>query len=134
MSAKSKNLKTDDLRRPFDVDTLAAAARLAERYQIILVQDEGVWIGRGLEMPNVYGDGKTPGLCIKQTRQAMTAAVATMLELGQRPPAPAGDKRVEQVNVRLTTEEKLTIERTAKANGFRGIGDFMRTRALASSK
>ncbi|GAF99764.1 unnamed protein product, partial [marine sediment metagenome] len=67
MSAESKNSKTDDPRRPFDADTVAAAGRLAERYQIILVQDGGAWIGRGLELPNVYGDGKTPGQCIRQT-------------------------------------------------------------------
>lgn len=133
MCARSKNSKADDPGRPFDADTLDAARKLSEQYQIILVQDGDTWFGRGLELPNVFGDGGTPDQCIAETRQAMTAAVATMLERDQRPPAPAGDKRVEQVNVRLTAEEKLAIERTAKANGFRGIGDFMRTRALGSS-
>jgi len=133
MCARSKKSRADDPARPFEADTLDAAKKLVERYQIILVQDEDVWIGRGLELPNVFGDGESPDRCIAETRQAMTAAVATMLEMGQRPPAPAGDKRVEQVNVRLTAEEKLSIERTAKANGFRGIGDFMRTRALGAS-
>lgn len=130
MCAESRNSKADDPARPFDPETLDAARELVQHYQIILVQDEGAWIGRGLELPNVFADGQSPDQCIIETRQAMTAAVATMLEMGQRPPSPAGDKRVEQVNVRLTTEEKLAIERTAKANGFRGIGDFMRTRAL----
>jgi len=130
MSARSKNSKADDPARPFDADTLEAARKLSEKYQIILVQDGDTWFGHGLELPNVFGDGATPDLCIAETRQAMSAAVATMLESHQRPPAPAGDKRVEQVNVRLTAEEKLAIERTAKANGFRGVGDFMRTRAL----
>lgn len=133
MCARSKKSKADDPARPFDADTLDAARKLSEQYQIILVQDGDTWFGRGLELPNVFGDGGTPDRCIAETRQAMTAAVATMLERAQRPPAPAGDKRVEQVNVRLTAEEKLAIERTAKANGFRGIGDFMRTRALGST-
>jgi len=133
MCARSKNSKADDPARPFDADTLDTAKELVERYQIILGQDEDTWIGHGLEMPNVFGEGTSPDQCIVDTRQAMTAAVATMLELGQRPPMPAGDKRVEQVNVRLTVEEKLSIERTAKASGFRGIADFMRARALRSS-
>jgi len=133
MCAKSKNSKADDPARPFDADTLDAARRLVGHYQVILVQDGDTWIGRGLELPNVFGDGSSPDTCIADTREAMTAAVATMLEVGQRPPAPANDKRTEQVNVRLTAEEKLVIERTAKANGFRGIGDFIRTRALSST-
>ena len=133
MSARSRNSKADGPARPFDADTLDAARKLAERYQIILVQEEGTWFGRGLELPNVFGDGQTPDQCIAETRRAMVAAVATMLEIGQRPPVPTSDKRTEQVNVRLTVEEKLAIERTAKANGFRGVGDFMRTRALGST-
>jgi len=61
--------------------------------------------------------------------------VAYMLEIGETPPPPASDqKRTEQVNVRLTTEEKLVLEEAAHSSGFRGISDFVRTASLAQAK
>jgi uncharacterized protein (DUF1778 family) len=58
-----------------------------------------------------------------------------MLEDGQVPPAPASEqKRTEQVNVRLTTEERLLLEEAAHNKGFRGISDFVRTTSLAQAK
>jgi len=60
-------------------------------------------------------------------------AVATMIECGQRPPQPASaGRRVEQVNVRLTAEEKLLFTNAARNLGFKGISDFIRSTALNS--
>jgi uncharacterized protein (DUF1778 family) len=55
-----------------------------------------------------------------------------MLERGQAPPAAAG-RRTEQVNIRLTPEEKLTLEEESERKGFRGLSDFVRAAALASA-
>ncbi len=54
-----------------------------------------------------------------------------MLEQRQRPPSPARQgTRTQQVNVRLTAEEKAVLESTAKSKGFKGLSDFLRAAAL----
>ena len=100
-------------------------------YQIIVECEAGEWYGRGLELPHVYGDGPTPAACIDNTRQALAAAVACILEQGQVPPTPAKHgKRTTQVNVRLTAEEKAILESTARRKGFEGLSDFLRAAAM----
>ena len=55
----------------------------------------------------------------------------SLLERGQRPPAPARQgTRTQQVNVRLTAEEKAVLEATAKNQGFKGLSDLLRAAAL----
>ncbi len=131
MPAKSKN-SSKVIDRPFDAALLRRAASIASQYQIVLQFEDGEYYGRGLEMPYVMGDGKTPDRCVKATRESLTVAVATALEAGETPPAPAsGGKRSEQVNVRLTTEEKLLLESAARSRGFKGLGDFVRATVLA---
>ena len=116
---------------PFDKGILAAARRAVEAYDIVLRREDDEWYGHALEYPEAMGDGKTVEQCVASTRQALLAAVATMLESGQSPPPPARQGvRSEQVNVRLTAEEKALLESTAKARGFRGVSDFIRTSAL----
>ena len=66
----------------------------------------------------------------KKAREALCVAVATMLEQERTPPL-APNKRSAQVNVRLTVEEKLLLEETAKREGFKGLSDFIRHLALA---
>ncbi|MCK5114810.1 MAG: type II toxin-antitoxin system HicB family antitoxin [Phycisphaerae bacterium] len=106
---------------------------MASQYQIILDPEDGCWYGRGLELPNVFGQGRTEHQCVISTREALTVAVATMLEAGQTPPAPAKQgARTMQVNIRLTPEEKVLLEASAKSKGFRGISDLMRAAALSS--
>jgi predicted RNase H-like HicB family nuclease len=123
--------KSSDLRKPFRSEILQRAAVLAEHYQIILECDQGQWHGRGLELPHVFGDGATPELCIQSTRQALTAAVAYLLEKGSNPPSPARNgKRTQQVNVRLTAEEKTLLEAVAHRKGFQGLSDYLRAAAL----
>jgi predicted RNase H-like HicB family nuclease len=120
--------------RPFARDVLARAQEVAAQYQVIVSQEEGEYYGRGLELPTVFGDGRTPTECIDNTREALVGAVAYMLEAGKRPPAPAREgKRINQVNVRLTAEEKVTLEATARRKGFSGLSDFIRTAALEAS-
>jgi predicted RNase H-like HicB family nuclease len=133
MSAKSKSSsKASD--RPFDANVLKRAREVAEQYQIVLQFEDGEYYGRGLEMPYVMSDGKTPDECVRATRDALTVTVATALERGEVPPAPASDnKRTEQINVRVTPQEKLILEEAARSRGFRGIGDFVRSTSLANA-
>lgn len=130
---KSRKLPVD---RPFAPAILKRAREIAEQYTVILEPDPDLgYLGRGLEFPYAMDDGKTPDECVRNTRQALVAVVATMLEKGQVPPAPATDNlRQEQINIRLTAEEKLLLEEAARSKGFRGVSDFVRTASLASAR
>ena len=130
MSAKSKK-SAKAIDRPIDAGVMAKAKAIAQEYQVILACDDGHWYGRGLELPNIHGDGKTAGQCVENTREAFGGWVAYLLEEGQRPPTPAREgTRTMQVNVRLTAEEKALLEVTAKRKGFSGLSDFVRAAAM----
>ena len=117
------------LDRPFDKAVLQRAEYVARQYRIVLECDEqGGWIGSGVELPTVFGGGPSPDECVKDTRQALIAAVARMLELGQHPPEATA--RTLQVNIRLTPEEKLVLTSTAHRIGFQGLSDYIRAVAL----
>lgn len=86
-------------------------------------------------MPQVFGDCKTPEACVANTREALEGAVAYLLEQGRRPPASATTgQRTNQVNVRLTAEEKALLEASAKRKGFSGLSDFARAAAIEATK
>jgi len=132
MSVKSAKL-SKAIDRPFDPTILKRAREIASAYQIILNYEDGEYFGRGLELPLVMNDGKTPDACVKATRDSFATAVAHMLECGEIPPPPASEnKRTEQINIRVSAEEKLLLEEAAKSKGFRGIGDFVRSTSLAN--
>jgi len=135
MSDKSrKSSKPKAISRPFAPDLLARAQELAAQYQVIVSQEDGEYYGRGLELPTVFGDGQTATECIDHTREALVGTIACMLERGERPPAPAREgRRINQVNVRLTAEEKVALEATARRKGFSGLSDFIRAAALEAS-
>ncbi len=134
MSAKlTKSVKAID--RPFDKDMLARARLIADSYQVILSLEDSHWYGRGLELPRVFGDGPTVERCVQDTRDALTGAVALLLEGGSRLPTPARENtRTQQVNVRLTAEERILLETASKRKGFNGLSDFIRTAALESAR
>jgi len=136
MSGKSKNSKRQELdpARPFDPEILSRARAIADRYQIVLEREDDWWYGHGLEQPGAGGDGATPEAAVADTREALVAVTAYMIEKGQRPPAPAKEgRRTEQVNIRLTAEERLHLEGRSQAQGFRGLSDYVRATALAES-
>jgi predicted RNase H-like HicB family nuclease len=117
--------------RPFEPRIWAQAQRIAAEYQVIVWHEDGRWYGHGLEMPDVYGDGPTVSQCVESTIQGLTAVTAHLLEEGERPPAPAREgMRTEQINVRLSSEEKLIFEAGARRRGFKGLSDFIRAAAL----
>jgi len=137
MSGKSKiyrDAKGRDIARPFDPAILSEARRVAARYQIVLEQEDDWWYGHGLELPTTYGDGATPEAAVADTREGLVVTVAYLLEQDERPPAPASEgRRTEQVNIRLTAEERLHLEGRSQAQGFRGLSDYVRAAALAEA-
>ena len=133
MSRKSKSSKAID--RPFDPEVMKRARAIAAKYQVIIQYEDGDYIGRGVELPNAYEDGKTPDECVRKTREMFASVVATMIEDGEVPPPPATEgKRTEQVNVRLSTEEKLILEASARRKGFAGLADYIRATAIGAEK
>ncbi len=106
----------------------------ADAYQVILEHDAGHWYGRGLELPHVMADGSTPEKCVAAVRSAMAAAVAYLLEQGKQPPQSArARRRTQQVNVRLTVEEKTLLASVARSKGYQGLGDYLRSAALETA-
>lgn len=117
------------LDRPFDRKVLARARSIVSNYQLTLRPDpEVTWLGSAVEMPGVFADGPTPDACVKNVREALAGAVATLLELGESP--PEAEQRTEQMNIRVTRSEKERLSRSARRDGFRGVADFVRTVAL----
>lgn len=140
MATKSKRRATvserkPDPRRPFEAAVLAQAREIASRYQIVVWSEDGEFFGRGVELPHAMNDGRTAAECIEKTRDILATTVATMIEDGDSPPPPAIDGvRSEQGNVRVTAEEKMTLESFAQRQGFRGAADFMRSSANAATR
>ena len=137
MSRSSKNssksgVKSKSLSKPFKESIVRKARKIVADYRIILERNERLgFIGSSVELPTVFADAKTPEKCYKAVQDALMVAVATMIECGQRPPQPASaGRRTEQVNVRLTAEEKLLFANAAMNLGFKGISDFIRNTAL----
>ena len=125
LASKAKGKRPD---RAFDPDVWSEAERLVWQYQVILHCEDDH--GRGLEFPKVFADGATAEECVAETRQAMQGVVAFLIESGKSPPAPAREgARHQQVNVRLTAEERLLFESAARRKGFAGLSDFFRSAA-----
>ena len=132
MLFRSSGAKSKALNKPFKESIVRKAGKIVADYRIILERNERLgFIGSSVELPTVFADAKTPEQCYKAVQDALMVAVATMIECGQRPPQPASaGRRTEQVNVRLTAEEKLLFANAAMNLGFKGISDFIRNTAL----
>jgi predicted RNase H-like HicB family nuclease len=121
-----------DLKKSLKATVLRKAKEIANEYCITIERNDRLgFIGSSIELPTVFADAKTPEHCYKAIQEAIMVAVATMIECGQRPPQPiSARKRSEQVNVRLTAEEKVLLSNAASNQGFKGISDFLRNIAL----
>jgi hypothetical protein len=129
MSNASKNSRKA-MDRPFDPEILRQARAIANEYQIVVAFEDGEYYGRGVELPGTGDGGKTPALCLEKTRKALVDTVAYLLESGQTPPAPAREgARDQQINIRLSSHERLLLETKAGQSGT-GISDYVRTMAL----
>ena len=114
---RSSEAKAPD--RPFDKAILARAKQIAGQYKIVLEFEDGEWYGHGLELPGAGGDGKTVQAAVADTREAMVAVVAYMLEEGQSPPPPAREgSRSVQINIRVTPEERPSSSRGREPGVF----------------
>jgi len=128
MSSKSKNSK--QLVPEIPEKFLVQARPIAARYQMILWEEDGQCVGRGVELPTIFGAGDSVAECVETTRRHLTIAVASYLADGETPPPPANfGKRDQQVNVRMSAAEKLLLETKAAQHGT-GLSDYIRAVAL----
>ncbi len=120
---------------PFDAALWRRASEIARQYRLTIEADPDCgYLGRSIEMPLAMGDGPTVEECVKSTLESQTLAVASMLEAGERPPAPSREgKREQQVNLRLSAEEKLTLEEASRREGYRSVSDFIRAAAMRAA-
>jgi predicted RNase H-like HicB family nuclease len=111
---------------------VARARELARRYQITVWLEDGHWYGKCVEMPHCLGDGRTADAAIAATRQTVVAGLAADLADGMPAPMPAsGRSRREQVNIRLSADERSAIEANAARLGFKGMADYIRAVAVS---
>jgi predicted RNase H-like HicB family nuclease len=109
---------------------VARARPIAEKYQMVIWREDDEFYGRGVELPNSYGDGKTVEECANSTRESFVATVASLLQDGYEPPSPATEgKRDQQINIRVTSEERLLLETKARQSGASGISEYIRSMA-----
>lgn len=133
--SKSSGKSPKAIDRPFAASVLKQARQAVENYKVIIEQEDGDWVAHGLELPLCVGTGDTVEAAVAEARELMVTVVARMIEQGNPPPHAAKEgKRTEQVNIRLSSEEKLTLEAAAQASGFKGLGDFMRAASLEKSR
>lgn len=131
-TAKSKK-NSPAIDRPFDPAVLKKARAAAERYSVILWQEEAEYCGSAVELPHCMGIGKTPDECIRETRELMVSALACDIERGIEPPPQASaNRRTEQINIRLSPLERKRLEIAAEAGGYRGVSDYVRDTVLAT--
>lgn len=124
--------RVTDPTAPLRPAVLEKARAIARGYKLTIETNDRLgYVGSSVELPTVFADGDTPQRCYEATQEALSVAVATMLEAGQTPPqAAAFMKRTTQVNIRLTPEEKAMIASAAAQAGFKGLADFIRTTVL----
>jgi predicted RNase H-like HicB family nuclease len=107
------------------------ARAIAEQYQLVIWFEDGEYYGRGVELPYAFGEGKTIEQCARNTKEAFVTAVAGYLQEGNAPPAPAHEgKRDQQINIRLSCQERLLLETKARQSGATGISEYVRAVAL----
>ncbi len=110
-----------------------ARAMFAHRYQLVIKpakDDSGSYVGFAMELRNVIGHGATHKECQENTLNAIVDAVVQIQENDGIPPQPAAERRVFQVNVRLTSNERTVLEQAAIANKIT-LSEYIRNVVLA---
>lgn len=131
-----KVMQTKDLTKVLKADVLRRAEKAVAGYKVIIESNQKFgFAGSVVEFPTILGRGKTREECLQDTQEALKVAAATMLHFGGSPPKPApAQARTEQVNIRVTSTEKVLMSKAAKSLGFRGVGDFVRNTVMECVK
>lgn len=119
-------------------DAMSDAEVLARWYQRVLwqipsdVRRSGrlLWRCKTVEL-ELVSVADTPEEALEESLLQSALVIVEMRQDGIPPPEPlAGLPRDQQVNIRLTAEERLTLESLANREGFRSVSDYVRSAAL----
>ncbi|RMH28713.1 MAG: hypothetical protein D6693_03520 [Planctomycetota bacterium] len=88
------------------------------------------WVCRCVELPDAIGAGATAREAEKALTENLTVWFAYLEEQGEPWPEPASAPRSEQVNVRLTAQERAEFEAAAKRMGLSSVADLIRLGVL----
>ena len=78
--------KLTKLNKEFDINIVKKAKNIVEKYNIIITQEDGEYYGNSVEMPTVFGDGKTLDECREYTKEALVVVVSYLIEQEQKVP------------------------------------------------
>lgn len=112
-------------------DVRKRATNLVQQYSIVMTTSvDNLYHVRFAEFAEISVSGTDIETCIVNLRDAGVTHVLQLLRDDKNVPRPLQNlTRREQVNVRLTSEEKVVIASAARKRGKR-ISDYMRARAL----
>jgi predicted HicB family RNase H-like nuclease len=119
--------------RPFSAAVRSQARRIAARFGVVVryEPDTEAYAARAIEMPLVAGFADTPQEATREALSLAETTVAYMIEQGEEPPPPGSESpRTEQVNVRVSAEERARMEAAAQRRGL-SLVDHVRGSALA---
>ncbi|MDX2148216.1 MAG: DUF1778 domain-containing protein [Planctomycetota bacterium] len=111
----------------------ARAKELVSQYNFEFKLRGDTFIGFTRELPGVTGLGKSFEQCRDATMEAQVATVAALLRKGLAVPE-AGENKSEQLNLRLTREDKDVLQLAAGKGGYRSVSEFVRKAALEAAK
>ncbi len=81
-----------------------------------------------MEMPTAVGIGATREAAIADLNETLVATIAMLLASGGTPPQALGERKLEQVNIRISAEEKLLLRELARKFGDgRNTSDLIRS-------
>jgi predicted RNase H-like HicB family nuclease len=132
-TSRKSSEKRSAARRRFAADVLRQARHVVDRYAFVvrLESDEDGHAARPVELPSVVGFGETAEEAVREAKALALTTVAYLLEQGQPVPPPGAESmRTEQVNFRVSVEEKIRMEAAAQRQGM-SLVEFVRSSALA---
>ncbi len=112
-------------------EIMREANRIVSRYSIVLHKVADGYIGYSYMLPAVIGHGKTRADCLESTMDSQISVVATMLERDEDP--PRAQTRNMQINIRLTPQEKDSLQQLAERHGYQNLSSFVREKLLETN-
>jgi predicted RNase H-like HicB family nuclease len=115
-----------------ELELLKRAADIALQYRLVITpHGSSRFVGNAVELPGIVVEASTIAECGSTLQEALLATVARMLHEERVPPLPSQNStRTEQVNIRMTSQERLLLDDAARRHGHRGISDFLRSLGL----
>lgn len=118
--------------RPFDPAILKRAKSVVADYQLVIWQEDGEWCAKGVEVPNAFAAADSLAACEREWREVCVTLIAYGIEKGEEPPPAAREGvRSEQVNMRVSSTERLALETRVLQGGHKGISDYIRSVVLS---